>query len=162
MAKVTLRDAGEADLPLILDFTRRLAAFEGGEVTATEADMRARFFGPDAIAHGLIAEVDGKPVGSALYYFAFASYAGRPVLALEDIYVDENVRGLGVGKKLMMELSRRAIAAGCLRMQWSALDWNEAAIAIYEHLGAERSGGTVYFKFGEEAMRALAGEGKDD
>jgi len=161
MAEVTLRDAAESDAPLILEFTKKLAAFEKGTVTANEDDMRARFFGPGAIAYGVIAEIEGKPVGSALYYFAFSSYAGRPVLALEDIYVDETARGYGVGKKLMAELAARAISAGCLRMQWSALDWNTAAIEIYEHLGANRSDGTVYFKFGEEAMKRLAGEGGD-
>jgi len=158
MSKVTLRDAGEADVPLILAFTKKLAAFERGTVTATEADMHARFFGPDAIARGIVAEQDGKPVGSALYYFAFSSYAGRPVLALEDIYVDEAARGLGVGKKLMAELAARAVEAGCLRMQWSAMEWNESAIEVYKHLGAKPSDGVVYFKFGEEAMKALASE----
>ena len=78
MSGVVLRDAVEADVPLILEFTKKLAEFERGTVTATKADMHARFFGPAAIAKGVIAEIDGEPVGSALYYFAFSSYAGRP------------------------------------------------------------------------------------
>lgn len=158
MPKVTLRDTGPEDIALVLDFTRKLADYEKGTVTATEADMHARFFGPDAIAKGVIAELDGAPVGSALYYFAFSSYAGRPVLALEDIYVNENARGHGIGKKLMAELAARAEEAGCLRMQWSAMAWNESAIEVYKHLGAKPTDGVVYFKFSEDAMRALASE----
>jgi len=158
MADITLRDAVETDVPLILAFTKKLATFEQGTVTATDADMRARFFGPSAIAYAVIAEADGAPVGSALYYFSFSSYAGRPVLCLEDIYVDETARGMGIGKKLMAELSARAVEAGCLRMQWSAMEWNQSAIDVYKHLGATPTEGTVYFKFGEDAMKALAGE----
>jgi len=158
MAEVRLRDATPEDVPLILAFTAQLAEFESGTMTAIADDMHARFFGPTAIATGVIAELDGKPVGSALYYFAFSSYTARPILCLEDIFVNEECRGHGVGKKLMAELSTRAVAAGCLRMQWSALDWNENAIAIYEGLGAVQSEGTVYFKFGEDAMKKLAGE----
>jgi len=158
MSNVTLRDASEQDVPLILAFTKKLAEFERGVVTATEADMHARFFGPHAIAKGIVAELDGKPVGSALYYFAFSSYAGRPVLALEDIYVDEAARGAGVGKKLMAELAARAVEAGCMRMQWSAMKWNQSAIDVYEHLGAKPTEGIVYFKFDDEAMAALAAE----
>ena len=58
----------------------------------------------------------------------------------------------------MAELSARAVEAGCLRMQWSAMAWNESAIEIYKHLGAKPTEGTVYFKFGEDEMRALAAE----
>ena len=158
MPKVILRNAAEQDVSLILEFTRKLADYEKGTVTATEADMHARFFGPNSIAKGVIAELDGVPVGSALYYFAFSSYAGRPVLALEDIYVNKEARGHGIGKKLMAELAARAVEAGCLRMQWSAMKWNQSAIDVYEHLGAKPTEGIVYFKFGEDEMKALASE----
>ncbi len=158
MSKITLRDVTPDDIPLILKFTAQLAKFERGTMTATAADMHARFFGDDAIATGVIAELDGKPVGSALYYFAFSSYTGRPILSLEDIFVNEDCRGAGVGKKLMAELSARAVKAGCLRMQWSAMEWNEDAIAIYKGLGATPSEGITYFRFSEDAMKALAAE----
>jgi len=156
MAEVTLRDVTPDDVPLILDFTRELAVFERGTVTATPDHIRARFFGPHAIAYGVIAEIDGAPVGSAIYYFSFSSYTGQAILCLEDLIVRGECRGRGVGKKLLVELSARAVASDCFRVQWSALNWNENAHAVYKKLGATVSSANTYFHLGGEAMNALA------
>lgn len=163
MTTASLRDVTEQDIPLIFEYTNRLAGIEGGTVTATEAALHAGYFGPDAVAKGVVAELDGFPVGVALYYFVFSNFLGQRVLYLEDIFVDEKAQGRGIGKQLMAELAHRSMQAGSSYMDWCAVANNQAAIDAYKSMGAQVQSGVVHFSFGENEMKALIGnsEGSD-
>jgi GNAT superfamily N-acetyltransferase len=76
-------------------------------------------------------------VGFALYFFGYSTWEGRPVLYLEDLFVKQEQRGLGLGRRLMRALATRAKEAHCTRFEWRVLDWNAPAIRFYESLGAE-------------------------
>ena len=143
-----IRSATPADVPLILSFIRGLAVYEklAHEVVATEAALQRTLFGsPPArgepvapAAHVVIAEVNGVPVGFALYFFNYSTFLAQPGLYLEDLFVKPEFRGQGTGKALLLHLAKIANARGCGRMEWSVLDWNEPAIKFYESLGAKR------------------------
>lgn len=138
-----IRPAARADIPLILQFIRDLAAYEklAHEVAATEAQLTHTLFPPDdtaPAAHVIIAEIDGQPAGFALYFFNYSTFLARPGLYLEDLFVAEACRSRGIGKALLLHLAQLANARGCGRMEWAVLDWNEPAIKFYESLGARR------------------------
>jgi Acetyltransferases len=126
------------DIPTVLRFIRELAEYEREPkaVVATEALIHAALFGGDRIAHGLIASLDGAPVGFAIYFFNFSTWLGRPGLYLEDLYVTPASRGAGVGRALLSHLARIALDKHCGRMEWAVLNWNEPAIRFYRALGA--------------------------
>ena len=67
---LSLRKATAADVPLILEFIRALAAFERepDAVTATEAGLLRDGFGAQPYYFCLIAEWEGQPAGFALYF----------------------------------------------------------------------------------------------
>ena len=67
----TIRSAEKADVPLILEFIRALAAYERepGAVSATEDDLLRHGFGPNPFYFCLIAERNGRAAGFALYFF---------------------------------------------------------------------------------------------
>ncbi len=44
-------------------------------------------FGPKRVLSALVARLDNKPVGLAVYYFGFSGYMGEPILYLEDLFV---------------------------------------------------------------------------
>jgi len=136
----SIRPAAAPDVPLILDFIRGLAAYEklAHEVVATEAALQATLFGATPAAQVVIAEVDGRPAGFALYFFNYSTFLAQPGLYLEDLFVKPEFRGAGTGKALLLHLAKIANARGCGRMEWSVLDWNEPAIKFYEALGARR------------------------
>lgn len=135
-----IRSATAADVPLILGFIRDLALYEklAHEVVATEAALQRTLFGSPPAAHVVIAEVDGRPAGFALYFFNYSTFLAKPGLYLEDLFVQPEFRGHGTGKALLLHLAKIANARGCGRMEWSVLDWNEPAIKFYESLGARR------------------------
>jgi GNAT superfamily N-acetyltransferase len=140
--RMHLRPASAADVPLILDFIRALAAYEKltHEVEATEATLRATLFpaaGPGA-AECVLAFQGEAPAGFALYFSTYSTFLAKPGLYLEDLFVRPECRGQGVGRALILYLAQLALARGCGRMEWAVLDWNEPAIQFYEAFGARR------------------------
>jgi len=138
-----IRAAAPDDVPTILDLIRGLAEYERltDQVVATVPLLRAALFPDDGSppsAHCVLAHVERAPAGFALYFFNFSTFLGRPGLYLEDLFVQPDFRGRGVGKGLLLHLARLANARGCGRMEWSVLDWNQPAIAFYESIGATR------------------------
>ncbi|WP_426262124.1 GNAT family N-acetyltransferase, partial [Sphingomonas sp. DC1200-1] len=102
-----IRPATPADVPLILHLVRELAAFEreSDKVVATEPLLQDALFGAHPAAEAVIAELDGKPVGMALFFHNFSTWTGWRGLYLEDLYVTPEARGAGVGKALLKHLA---------------------------------------------------------
>ena len=123
---------------MILNFIRALATYERepDAVTATEEDLLRDGFGPVPYYHCLIGEWNGRPAGFAFYFFNYSTWVGRPGLYLEDIFVDPEFRGLGIGKALLAQVAAVAVERDCPRLQWEVLDWNTPAIEFYSALGA--------------------------
>ena len=155
---LSIQDATEADIPLILDFIRELAIFEKSEdrVTATEETLRENLFSQNPYAHAVIAYNGSEPVAFAIYFFSYSSFLGKPNFYLEDIFVRAAYRGLGIGKELFAFLARRATEQGCGRMEWSVLNWNEQAISFYRKLGATPVRDWTDFHLAKEKFEALA------
>jgi GNAT superfamily N-acetyltransferase len=135
-----IRPATPADLPLILGFIRGLATYENllHEVEATEEKLRTTLFGPRPAAECVLAFADGAPAGFAIFFTNYSTFLARPGLYLEDLFVNPEARGRGIGKALLLHLAALANQRGCGRMEWSVLDWNQPAIDFYESLGAQR------------------------
>ena len=135
---VTLRTATADDVPIVLHFIRELARYEKLEdrVVATDSQLREHLFGPRPMAEVVLAERGGEPVAFALFFPNFSTFLGRPGLYLEDLFVREDVRGEGIGRRLLAHMARLAIERGWGRMEWAVLDWNESAIGFYRRLGA--------------------------
>ena len=137
MSVVAFRMAAEQDIPLILEFIRDLAEYEGmlDQVVADEDLLRRELFEQHR-AEVLFAVVKGQEVGFALFFHNFSTFLGRAGLYLEDLFVRPECRGKGYGKALLRQLARIARERGCGRMEWWCLDWNRPSIAFYQSLGA--------------------------
>ncbi len=135
---LTIRPATTADLLLVASLIRALAEFEklAHEVRFDEAVLREKLFGSRPYAEVLIGEVDGVPQGFALFFHNFSTFEGKPGIYLEDLFVQPEARGSGLGKALLSHLAALAVERDCARLEWSVLDWNEPAIGFYKSLGA--------------------------
>ena len=154
----TTRVASPTDIPLILDFIRKLAEYERllHEVECSEADIRRDLFGENPRAFCDIAEVGGKPVGFALWFYSYSTFRGRAGIYLEDLFVEPEARGEGAGKALLRRLAQRCVDAELGRLEWAVLDWNAPSIAFYDSLGAMKKEGWTVRRLYGEALSDLA------
>jgi GNAT superfamily N-acetyltransferase len=156
----TVRKATKEDCTLILQFIKELAAYEKllHEVIADVATLEKNLFGENPYAKVIIGEVNGEPVGFALYFHNFSTFLGKPGIYLEDLYIKPEFRGKGFGKKLLAHLAKLAIELGCGRLEWWVLDWNEPAINFYKSLGAQPMDEWTVNRVTGEALEKLAKE----
>ena len=156
---LVIRKASPRDVPTILQLIRALAEYERepSAVVATEQDLLRDL--SDGKYSCLIADWSGEPAGFALYFHNYSTWQGRWGLYLEDLFVKPALRGRAIGKALLRELARIAVAEGCGRFVWQVLDWNEPALKFYEKLGARRLGEWVTMRLEGEALERLARDG---
>ncbi|PLR24285.1 GNAT family N-acetyltransferase [Caulobacter zeae] len=156
---VTVRPAAPEDAALILSFIRDLAEYEKllHEVEATQAHIEAALFGDAPKAFCDIAEIDGEPVGLALWFYNYSTFVGRHGIYLEDLFVRPAARGAGAGKALLANLARRCVAENLGRLEWAVLDWNAPSIAFYDSLGAAAMDEWTVRRMTGDALAKLAG-----
>ena len=156
---IQVRPAARADVPVILRFVRELAVFERepDAVQATEAMLAEALFGERPAAEAVLAEQAGEPIGFALFFHNFSTWAGRRGLYLEDLYVTPAARGQGAGAALLRHLAGIAVARDCARFEWSVLDWNAEAIAFYRAMGAVGQEEWTVQRVDGDALLRLAG-----
>ena len=136
---VRVRAATPTDVDDVFRLIGALASYERltAEVTGTPDRLRDHLFGARRYAEVLVAERDGRTVGFALFFHSYSTFRTAPFVYLEDLFVEPEHRGHGVGTALLARVAGLAMERGCARVQWAVLDWNAPAIAFYERHGAE-------------------------
>jgi GNAT superfamily N-acetyltransferase len=139
MDRITVRPASTRDFAAVWELLMGLAVYERRrrQVEATPARLRRHGFGRRPYFKTLIGRRGGTPIGVAVYFMAYSTFAARPILYIEDIFVPPRDRGQGAGQALMRALARIAVRTGCGRIVWSVLRWNTPAIRFYRRLGAK-------------------------
>ena len=134
----TLRCAEPRDVDAIVGLIRGLAEFEklSHLCHATPETLAPHLFGPRPVVESVVAQSDGRVVAFALFFTNFSTFLALPGLYLEDLYVEPEQRGRGIGKALLEHLARLAATRGYGRFEWSVLDWNADAIRFYQRMGA--------------------------
>lgn len=155
---LNIRPATSDDIPTILTFIKNLAKYEklSHTVVATEDKLRATLFGEQPAAEVIIAFLDDEPAGFALYFSSYSTFLAQPGMYLEDLYVNESLRGHGIGKALLHQLAQIAKARNYGRLEWSVLNWNQPAINFYESLGATPQDEWTVYRLTGDALSQLA------
>lgn len=132
-----LRETTKEDAGLILQFIKAIADYEkmSDDVFATEESIRESVF-EDKRAEVLIIEFNGEAVGYSLYFFNYSTFMGRAGLYLEDIFINPEYRGKGIGKEVFKVLAKIAKENKCMRMEWCCLNWNTPSIEFYKGMEA--------------------------
>jgi len=91
------------------------------------------------LAYTLVALLENKIVGMAIFYYTFSSFTAKQCLWLDDIYVKESIRSMGTGKALMDRIIEIAKEHNCSRLNWTVAKSNIRAKKFYSNIGAEIS-----------------------
>lgn len=154
-----LRAATEADVPELLRLVHGLAEYERepDAVQATEVLYLRSLFPADGppVAYAEVAEVGGRVVALALWFPTFSTWTGRPGIWLEDLFVEPEHRGAGVGAALLRRLAAICVERDYRRLEWSVLKWNTPAVDFYLSLGAHAMDEWQQYRLDGDALRAL-------
>jgi GNAT superfamily N-acetyltransferase len=155
---LSIRPGTVRDLPMILKMIRGLAEYEhlAHEVKATAARLRRDGSGRRPYFRTLVCSRGRKIVGFALYFYTYSTFAGRPSLYVEDLFVLPEERGKGAGKALLTALARSAMRRGCGRMEWVVLRENDPAIRFYKRIGAKLHEEWIVTRLSGGHLRRLA------
>ena len=158
MPDTRVRLARPEDAATILRLINELAAFENlsDHARATEADILRDGFGATPSFECLIASSGDEAVGFALFFHSYSTFEGRRGLYLEDLFVVEQARSLGVGRELMRSLAKLALERGCARFELSVLHWNPAR-SFYHQLGFQHKEDWLPYRLDGDALKLLAG-----
>jgi GNAT superfamily N-acetyltransferase len=156
-----IRLAQPADVEDIHRLIYELAVYEKApeEMVATIDQINTSLFNANPVAFCHVAEVDGKIVGIALWFLNYSTWLGKPGIYLEDLFVQPEYRGHGIGKGFMQTLAALCVERGYERFQWWVLDWNTPSIDFYESFGAVPMDEWTVFRLSGDALRKFASEG---
>jgi len=157
VSDVVVRALRPTDTRRLVELIDGLADYE--KLPRPDADARRRL-ATDAVAdpprfRTLVADIRGRVVGYAIYFFTYSTFKARPSLYLEDIFVLPEERGQGAGIGLFRACAREAVAHGCSRMEWQVLSWNAPSIEFYKRLGAQQLDGWLPFRLDGEALNSV-------
>jgi GNAT superfamily N-acetyltransferase len=156
-----VRPVEESELPQLLTLLQAKAVFDSAELSfiASVASLREALFGPNQLAHALVAVENGALIGVATYYATFSSFVAKPCLWLDDLFVQETHRSKGVGRALVKRLCEIAQANGCGRVDWVVAASNTNGRAFYTSLGAAIFESVRLARLDAAAISMLASEG---
>ena len=155
-----VRPATPEDVPAIQRMVHDLAEYERepDAVESTERHVQEALFPaegtPTTFAH--LAEVDGEVVGMAVWFLTYSTWTGRNGIWLEDLWVDPQHRGSGLGKGLLASLAQVCRERDYRRLEWWVLNWNTPSIAFYESIGAVPQSEWTTYRLDGDALAALA------
>ena len=157
-AGLVLRIAAATDAELLCEFVRELAEFEGlsHECAITPESVSEHLLGPRRCAGAIIAELDGRPAGYAVYFRTFSTFAAKPGIFLEDLYVRPDFRKRGLGRALLSAVAEIAHARSSGRLEWTALKWNKKALDLYDAVGAKQMEEWTLLRMAPDAIARVA------
>ena len=153
-----IRLAQPADIADIHRLIYELAVYEKApeQMVATVDQISDSLFTDNPVAFAHVAEVDGKIVGIALWFLNYSTWLGKPGIYLEDLFVQPEHRGHGIGKGFMKTLAQLCTERGYERFQWWVLDWNKPSIEFYKSLGAVPMDEWTVFRLSGDALKKFA------
>jgi GNAT superfamily N-acetyltransferase len=156
--RLKIRRGKRSDVPHIVALIRGLARYERltRHCRTNAASLLRDGFGKRRYFETLICKQQARTIGVAVYYFAYSTFSGGPVLFIEDIFVLPAERGRGAGQALMKGLAQVAVKKRCSQMEWIVLDWNKPAIQFYKRLGARLDRSWVLTRLAGQHIARLA------
>jgi GNAT superfamily N-acetyltransferase len=114
------------------------------EIAEAVSDLTwARLHDPAEPMHAAIAWQGARAIGLVHWIFHRSTWTAGPYCYLQDLYVEPDVRGGGVGRLLIAHVRSEAEAAGASRLYWLTHETNTDAMVLYDKV-AERSGFVQY------------------
>ena len=152
-----IRRVRPSDVDAVVRLVHALAAHERApqECHLTAEQLHDALFRSAPALFGHVATVDDEVVGYALWFLNFSTWRGTHGIYLEDLFVQPEHRGSGLGKALLSELAAECGRRGYARLEWVVLEWLAASIEFYKSIGAVPQSEWKLFRLTDEPLRRL-------
>jgi GNAT superfamily N-acetyltransferase len=153
-----IRPIEPSDVPAVVGLVYELSNYEGAaaDCSLTASQLDSALFSDVPALFGHVALVDDTVVGCSLWFLNFSTWRGVHGIYLEDLFVQSDHRGKGLGRALLVELAQECTRRGYGRLEWAVLDWNEPSIAFYRALGADSQDEWTTFRLTDASLARLA------
>ena len=158
---VGIRPMEQQDMAELLRLMKGIVTYErGSDFRLTETELLRRGFGERPEFGAFVADRGGgRLAGMAVYYEIPFMHALQPLLMMKWLFVDSDVRGRGVGRRLMQRMARHAADTGHEKFCWFVLKDNAAAQAFYRGIDATPDPDWDRWQLGTKAIASLAADG---
>ena len=136
-ADLSLAEHQEAVLAMVDAYSRDAM----GNGKPLDQDVRTRLI-PGLRRHPttlIFLAFDGvQPIGAAVCFIGFSSFAAKPIINIHDFVVLPASRGKGIGRRLLEAVEAKARELGCCKLTLEVMDKNHQAVRMYQAAGFER------------------------
>lgn len=158
---LVIRLAGRSDVEAIHSMIVALASEtdDRRNVKSQAQDFLTHGFGSAPLFEAMIAERAGNAVGLCLFFYSFSSWLGEPGIYVQDLYVGDEERGLGLGRRLLSAVAAHGLGRRASHLRLSVNSWNSAAKNFYDGIGMDHRDKEETYHLGGNAFLALAAIG---
>lgn len=159
---VAIRPATPDDAEAIARMVQSLAAVNGElhKVRCRPEDFAAHGFSAAPAFRALVGELAGEAVGLSLWFCNFSSWRGDVGIYIQDLYVDDRLRGTGLGRRLLEATARCGREVGATHLRLSVSSTNSGARAFYKRLGLAFRDDECIYQISDRDFNALAADGQ--
>jgi GNAT superfamily N-acetyltransferase len=155
--RYTIRAFTSKDLPAFLRLCAEHAAYEKASYDGKgKAEKLQQAINAQRLYVWVVDSHSGL-VGYTTATLEFSTWDACEYLHMDCLYLKEEVRGQGLGERLVRKVAKLAKEKNCINVQWQTPDWNTKAMSFYERLGAT-SKNKVRFFLDESAISRLSGD----
>lgn len=156
--RITIRmaDTSQADIDTLHKYIYMLGKYQRmaeSSVTISKETLKKQI--GDKTLESVIAFLDGEPVGIGLFYTLASGFTGGTSMFLNIYYVEEHLRGKGIGKAIMAYLSKLSLERGYERIEWLCLNWNEPSLKFYRGIQSREIDTVITFRLMPDDMKRL-------
>ncbi|KAJ6654921.1 hypothetical protein lerEdw1_006392 [Lerista edwardsae] len=140
-----IRPWATRDLKDVMRLIRECASAHGAldQVKTTPEVLRDHGFRKESTFGCLVAEVPSEQkskrghtiIGYQFHYLSYCTWDGH-ILFGEDLYVEPDFRGKGIGTNLLRKAAKIAVEKGCSQFRFISASWNQPAMEFFIKLGA--------------------------
>jgi GNAT superfamily N-acetyltransferase len=135
--KYLIRDCQPKDINAVVDLCQKHADYERAifDPIGKKDGLKNALFNEQPKLFCLVVEANETIVGYASYTFDFSTWDAATFMYLDCLYLEEEIRGFGIGEAIIGKLKQIASDKKCINIQWHTPKFNEKAIKFYHRIG---------------------------
>ena len=132
---INIRELKESDKDRWLELWASYLDFYKSTLSNEQTEFTfKRLINHDQKMYGFVAENENEVIGFTHCLFRPSTWTETDYCYLEDLFVDSNIRGKGVGRALINRVVELAKEKNSKRVYWTTQEFNKTARVLYDSI----------------------------